>query len=129
MRWKTEKEGAPLILAKTATRLSWKREFKEWLPNIVDAEACTSSPARSCRLSHSCAPGDGERAHTAAADQVLPLRGHGQPTEPEGTALSKAVIFSVLTEDEQSKFLQRSVPQGPQRRSAPRSCDNVEVSL
>ena len=53
MRWKTEKKSAPLIMAKTATRLSWKREIKKWLPNIVDAEACASSPARSCRLSRS----------------------------------------------------------------------------
>jgi len=37
MRWKKKKKNAPLIMAKTATRLSWKREFKEWLPSIVDA--------------------------------------------------------------------------------------------
>ena len=36
MQWKTEKEGAPRIPAKTATRLTWKREFKEWLPSIVN---------------------------------------------------------------------------------------------
>ena len=113
MRWKTQKEGAPLILAKTATRLSWKRQFKKWLPSIVDAggvhiTASSRLPAHPLV----CPRPDHGEVRTPQLPSKCPLCvAKGEQRNMEGMALSEAVIFSVLTEEEKRKFMQRSVDQ------------------
>ena len=97
MRWKTEKEGAPLILAKTAARLSWKRQFKEWLPSIVDAGGAHIIASSRLPAQPLVRP---RRDHGQVRTSQLPIKcplcvAKGEQRDMEGTALSEAVIFSL----------------------------------